>query len=174
MGYLRAADVPQAPPAPIFISGSATEIVLSLLPTEDRGGSEIMGYEVWIDDGELGETFTKIESYDGLTQSFNIDLVEETDLVQGRVYRIRYLAKNEMGSSEFSDMISAAFCDLPPQPSAPTKNLELSTDTRLVIDWDFVSDTELPGGLITNYRVFMDTNISGDFVELYTASSSLK
>jgi hypothetical protein len=80
-------------------------------------------------------------SYDGLSQSFVIELTTETTLVQGKVYRIKYLVKNEMGSSEFSDLISAAFSDLPSQPNAPTKNILLSTVNRLVIDWDYVVDT---------------------------------
>ena len=173
-GYLRAADVPSPPPQPSIVSTSATEITFTLYPTEERGGAEITGYELWIDDGELSETFTKIDSYDGTSQSFTLTTALETTLVQGKVYRIKFLAKNEMGSSEFSDLISVALCDLPPQPQAITKNIELSTDTKLVIDWDFVSDTQLPGGLITNYRILMDSNISGDFREVYTASSSLK
>ena len=92
-----------------------------------------------------------------------MELATETSLNQGKIYRIKYLAKNEMGSSEFSDLISVSFSDLPAQPSAPTKNIELSTDTKLVIDWDLVANTQLPGGLISNYRIFMDSNTSGDF-----------
>ena len=46
-----------------------------------------------------------------------------------------------MGASEFSETISLSFSDLPPQPLAPSKNTNLSTETTLVIDWDFVADT---------------------------------
>ena len=67
MGYLRVADVPSAPPAPTTVSATATEIALAMLPSEDRGGADITGYELWIDDGELGETFSKVESYDGIS-----------------------------------------------------------------------------------------------------------
>lgn len=51
MGYLRAADVPDAPPAPIVTSVSASQVTLALMPTADRNGAEIIAYEVWIDDG---------------------------------------------------------------------------------------------------------------------------
>lgn len=81
MGYLRAADVPSAPPAVIAVTTSATEIALALQPSADSGGSEITAYELWIDDGDLGETFTKLDSYDGLSQSFTIELAVETSLV---------------------------------------------------------------------------------------------
>lgn len=175
IGYLRTADVPSAPPAPTTVSASSTEIALVLYPSADRGGAEITGYELWIDDGALGESFTRIESYDGKSQNFVMELALETALEQGKIYRIKYLAKNEIGPSEFSDLISVSFSDLPSKPSTPTKNISLSTDVKLVIDWDFVADTQLPGGLITNYRIFMDNgDISGDFREIYTASSSLK
>ena len=77
IGYVKAADVPARPPAPIFISGSATKVDIALQPTSDNGGAELEGYEVWADDGALGETFTKLESYDGLSHSFSIDLSVE-------------------------------------------------------------------------------------------------
>ena len=73
-----------------------------------------------------------------------------------------------------SETTSFALSDLPAQPLAPVKNLLLSTTDRIVIDWSFVADTQMPGGLITNYQVLMDTNISGDFKVIYTASASLK
>ena len=116
INYLRAADVPTAPPAPVTVSATASEIVLALQPTIERGGAQITSYELWIDDGELSESFTKVESYDGLSQSFTIELATETSLSQGKIYRLKYLAKNVMGSSEFSDLISASFSDLPAQP----------------------------------------------------------
>ena len=135
IGYLRVADVPVAPPPAIIVSTSATQIALALRPTEENGGAEIIGYELWIDDGDLGETYTRLQSYDGLAQSFVIDTAVETTLVQGKVYRIKMLAKNEMGLSEFSDLISVALSDPPSKPDVPTKNTELSTVKRLVIDW---------------------------------------
>lgn len=51
MGYIRAADVPDAPPAPIVTNVSSTQITVALLPTTERNGAEIEGYELWIDDG---------------------------------------------------------------------------------------------------------------------------
>ena len=63
---------------------------------------------MWIDDGDLGKTLSRIESYDGFSNSFILDVAVETTLVQGKIYRIKYLAKNEMGSSPFSDLISVA------------------------------------------------------------------
>ena len=84
------------------------------------------------------------------------------------------MAKNEMGYSEFSEHISAAFCDLPSKPNAPTKNISLSTVNKLVIEWSFIPNTQMPAGLITNYIIFMDSNISGDFKEIYVAPNSVK
>ena len=73
---------------------------------------QISHYEIWIDDGELGE-FAKVESYDGKATSFAIDNQVESSLVSGKIYRIKYLAHNEMGDSLFSDTVSAAMADLP-------------------------------------------------------------
>lgn len=87
---------------------------------------------------------------------------------------MRYVARNVIGLSEYGDTVSVAFSDLPAQPTVPTKNAELSTETKLVIEWDLVSDTQIPGGAITNYRILMDNDTSGDFKEIYSASASLK
>ena len=172
IGYLRAADRPSAPLTPQFVSATGTTILLALLPSEDNGGAVIDAYELWIDDGELG-TFTKLDSYDGHSTSFTIDSAVETQLISGKIYRVKYLARNEMGNSAFSETVSAAMADLPGQPLAPVKNLGLSTEAKIVIDWTAVADTQAPGGAITNYKVFMDSRTSGDFQLVHYASSSL-
>ena len=51
------------------------------------------------------------------------------------------MARNEIGPSEFSDATSVSFSDLPAAPAAPLKNVMLSDETSLFIEWDFVSDT---------------------------------
>ena len=145
---------------------------MALQPSEDNGGAALDAYELWIDDGELGP-FSKLTSYDGQSTSFTIDNTVEPQLISGKIYRAKYLAHNEMGDSEFSETVSAAMADLPGEPLAPVKNLGLSTETKIVIDWTAVADTQEPGGAITFYKVFMDSRTSGDFRLVHYASSSL-
>jgi hypothetical protein len=127
MGYLKAAIRPSAPPAPGFIAATANSIMVKLGRSEDNGGAEISAYELWIDGGELLSQFSKVASYSGLEASFVIDRAVETSLVSGKVYRLKYRAKNEIGHGDYSGVTTIAMADKPPQVAAPAKNQSLST-----------------------------------------------
>lgn len=45
--YIRAATVPVRPPAPTFVTATASSITLSFYPTTDNKGSEITSYELY-------------------------------------------------------------------------------------------------------------------------------
>ena len=115
-----------------------------------------------IDDGDLGD-FVKLTSYDGFSNSYVVDPLTETSLVVGKIYRIKYAAVNQKGKSEYSDIVSAALADLPGQVSPPEKNVAISTQTQIALRWDPVSDTQLPGGKILNYKVMVDYESTGNF-----------
>ena len=114
IGYLRVADKPDAPPVPQFVEATSSTILLALQPSADDGGASIDRYEIWIDDGDLGD-FSKVEGYDGFSTSFSIDNQDGqmSTLDSGKIYRIKYLAHNAMGDSLFSETVSAAMADLP-------------------------------------------------------------
>lgn len=133
IGYLRAATRPLAPPAPGFVAATANTITVKLGRSQDNGGAEISAYELWIDDGDLLSTFVKVVSYTGLETSFVIDKGTETSLVSGKVYRLKYRAKNEIGLGDFSGITSIAMADKPSQVAIPTKNLSLSTQNQIVL-----------------------------------------
>jgi len=57
-------------------------------------------------------------------------------LVAGLVYRIKVRAINEIGASDFSDIIQVALINAPTKPSAPYKVLELSNETTITVRWD--------------------------------------
>ena len=46
-----------------------------------------------------------------------------------------------MGLGDFSGIVSIAMADKPQQASAPIKNIALSTETKIVLQWNKVPDT---------------------------------
>ncbi len=57
VSYIPAATVPLAPPQPQVISVDNTQVTLSLSETTDNGGSSIMYYELYINEGSDGTPF---------------------------------------------------------------------------------------------------------------------
>jgi len=49
IAYIQAATAPSIPPAPVYVSSTATSITLLILPPLDNGGSVITSYNLWID-----------------------------------------------------------------------------------------------------------------------------
>ena len=67
--YLIAASKPEIPPAPALISVDAGEITLSFTPPQDTGGAVVTLYELFVDDGEINTSFTKVSTYLGTSLS---------------------------------------------------------------------------------------------------------
>jgi len=172
IAYLRAAVKPSAPAQAVFISASETTIEIGFFRSLNDGGAKVTSYQLFIDDGEMGD-LTEVTRYDGLSTSFVIDNTEEIDLVSGKIYRITYLAVNEMGDSPYADVVSVAMSDPPVKPSPPSKIDALSSKTRMTVEWTAVSDTQLPGGAIMFYNLFIDDGNNGLFVLYSYASASL-
>lgn len=56
--YATAANVPGAPAAPRLVSATGASITMSFQPTPENGGSQVLYYELWIDQGVLGSAFS--------------------------------------------------------------------------------------------------------------------
>lgn len=123
---------PASPPAPTFVSATDTTITVSLKTAEDNGGATISAYQLFIDDGSLGD-FTQVTRYSGLETSFTIDNMQETALVSGRIFRLKYRAVNEINSSEYSDIVSVAMAGVPGKAEGVGKISSLSSNSTLTI-----------------------------------------
>jgi len=113
IGYLRAASRPSAAPSPKFLAATANTITIALEPSIDNHGAVISAYELWIDEGDLSSSFSKVTSYTGMETSFVIDRAIETSLISGKVYRLKYRAINEIGAGDFSGVTSIAMANKP-------------------------------------------------------------
>ena len=71
--------------------------------------------------------------YSGLETSFTIDNTQETALISGRIFRLKYRAVNEINSSEYSDIVSVAMAGGPGKAEGVGKIRELSSNNTLTI-----------------------------------------
>lgn len=158
-----AADVPSAPPNPTRGATSATQITLQLFPTHDNGGATVTNYELWRNDGEGGQVFTKITGYSYATHGFQHTVVLATEsMTAGRYYQFVYRAINVVGTSPDSDVVAFPVADAPAKPaSAPA--LVTSNKTSITVSWTKAVDTQSPAGVITGHHLYMDDGATGDF-----------
>ena len=91
------ATVPNAPDSPELISATGSSITLSFHESLNNGGSEITGYELWMDDG-FGSEFRKVTTYTDNSMLFTV----QYGLVSGTIYTFKYRSQNSVGYSEFS------------------------------------------------------------------------
>lgn len=115
----------------------------------------ILKHELEIDEGnDFNSSFTKLTSYDGVSEQFEIIF---TDLVVNppwTTYRIKSRALNEDGFySEYSDFLIVAQGSVPSKPSKPKKNLLLSNGTSITVEWDPITSDTLS---IYGYQLFAD------------------
>ncbi len=164
IGYILAAVKPSQPPQPTVVSASSSSIVMTIMPSEDNGGSPIDKYELHRDDGNQG-TYNKV--YEGMSSIVTLDTTTDPGLSLGKVYRFIVRSHNVKGYSEYSPVVSAAFADLPAKPAAPTKITYLSTKTSIAVEWVLNTDVQLPGGAVTGYKLLIDDGLNGDFREVF-------
>lgn len=118
--YVLAAQKPNAPAAPQRIDSSSTEISLKLFPSTENGGTPVLDYELWRNDGSDGSSFVIISGYNYLANGFiyTVNAASES-MVAGRFYQFVFRSENLLGYSEFSGPVAFGIADKPLKPSAP-------------------------------------------------------
>lgn len=88
---------------------------------------------------------------------------------KGGLYRFKTTAFNSIGSSAFSNELTAALAALPETPNAPTFDLELSNRFQNVLKWvDGVSlDIE-----VTGYKLYSDNGLPGNMFLIYDGTQN--
>jgi hypothetical protein len=162
MTSLKVADVPDAPPAPVFSQATGSTITLELLESTNNHGSEITSYELMMDQG-LGTEYSLVETYKN-EREFTV-----TGLAAGTIHTFKYAALNEIGRSEYSREVRIAVSRPPAKPAAPTKNMEKSTRTSIFVEWEASEATEVP---ILGYKLYMASGTS-EYKLIYAAQNPL-
>lgn len=81
-----------------LVSATDSSITLAFHESENNGGTEILGYELWMDDGLYQSASSKVDSYSDNSITHTIS----SGLVTGRIYTFKYRCYNDVGFSDFS------------------------------------------------------------------------
>jgi hypothetical protein len=95
MTYVVASTFPKAPPKPVYTFVDNTKLDLLLTETQDDGGSKILAYYLYINEGFDGTAYHKVSTYDGDSMVFTINVGEKFDsmtVTAGLTYTIKFVA----------------------------------------------------------------------------------
>jgi len=125
-GFIQAANVPNKPPVPMYVSSTTTSITMNFQQTDDSGGTPVIRYKVYRDAGDdFTSSYVEMTSYDGQSSQFTATVAAD-NLVTGKIYRFVYVAANSLGNSAYSNEMIAGIGAAPAKPNAPKKNVQLS------------------------------------------------
>ena len=150
--FVLCATVPDAPASVDLVSATDSSISLGFHESLFNGGSEIIAYELWMDDG-YGTEFTQVSGYVDDSASHTIS----SGLVSGRIYTFKYRSKNSVGYSDFSVEKRYAVSMPPEKPATPTKDMARSTTTSIYVLWSEQPATAVP---ILGYKLYMSAGTS--------------
>lgn len=116
VSYFQCADIPDVPDAPVLETTTATSISVAWNEPLSDGGSEILGYKLFMNDILADDYFNLV--YDGSmypsTLTFNM-----TGLTPGKYYRFKVSAINRIGESAMSAEGKFLAADFPSAPTQP-------------------------------------------------------
>lgn len=95
IAYIQAATIPGIPPAPIYVSSTATTTTLQFLEPEDLGGSPLTGFKLYANSLSLNENDNLI--YSGTDTTVTVSTSD--GLTSGITYRYVLVASNAFGDS---------------------------------------------------------------------------
>lgn len=160
----KAATIPDIPEKPTLSSSSSTLIQLNLFESGNNQGSSIQLYELWMNTGVDGSSFSLIYSTTTLPSTYDVTNIGHS-IVSGTFYTFRIRAKNGIDYSSFSSESRYASASLPGAPNAPTKVEAESNSTHITIEWTEATPTEIS---IVNYRLYVSHN-ADDFTLIHDA-----
>jgi len=118
-GFIQAANVPNKPPVPLYISSTSDSITMKFQQTDDSGGTPVLRYKIYRDAGnDFTSSYVEMTSYDGQSSIFTATVLND-GLVNGKIYRFVYVANNALGNSDYSNEMIAGIGAPPIKPSAP-------------------------------------------------------
>lgn len=103
-----ASTFPKAPPKPLYTYVDNTKVDLLFTETQDDGGSPILSYYLFINEGYDGTSFHRVTDYDGNSLVYTVhvgDTYGTMTVTSGLTYTFKFVAKNVIGYSEDSDLL---------------------------------------------------------------------
>lgn len=141
-------------------------VAWTALTTAQNGGSPILGYQIWRDNG-LGGDFKALFDDNGVMAVSFLD----TGLVNSRTYRYKLRARNINGWSDFGDVAYLVAASKPPKPPAPV--LSSVSTSPLTFTFDLAPPTDSGGSKILDYQLYIDGgSLNSAFVSVGGGSGS--
>lgn len=160
VGYALFAQVPDAPSAGPTSDASITNkerIKVDWSAVTATGGSEILSYQIEMDDGDGGDFVALTgEGVAGYTHYLKLSFTVYSNITEGEVYRFRYRAKNAAGWGAYSPITGIRAATVPQAPPAP----QLSSVTNAAITLTLLPSTADEGSPITSYKILRDAGNS--------------
>ena len=137
-----------------ILQESATSVAFGWEPSAiDAAGLAITGYNVSHDDADF--VFDTNSSVAAGASTFTYAVTAGNE---GKTYRFRIAAINELGQGNFSDEIRLVATD---PPGAPTLTLRESTRTLTSMELAFGPPGSAGGAPLTGYHLYRDEGFSG-------------
>lgn len=147
------ATLMKIPDAPVDIPVSTTntnknQIEITYTGLVNNGGSAVLNYNVYIDDGNNGTFLSAVNN--SLNKSFIFN-----NLTTGKFYRIKYSAVNSIGESPHSGVLSVYTAIKPSAPQNLQKILTSIVEFGVInISWHAPADN---GGLdVSKYNIYLN------------------
>jgi hypothetical protein len=149
-------DVPSKPPhtpqnLPLQTNRNVIYVKFDQLLPEDQGGSVILNYNFYVDDGHDGSF---AGPYNVLATSTTWD-TSSLSLTTGLIYKLKYSATNVHGEGQQSEEVSILMAD---KPNAPTLFTRVEKSTlpagQIKVTWELPNDEG--GTPVTGYRIYLN------------------
>ena len=150
--YALTPSKPASSPAQDFVLTSKSHIKLlyDAIEGTDTGGSPILGYDLWRDDGQNGD-YSQLYATESILSLSYVD----TDVEPSKLYRYIYRARNINGYGLFSDPGYMYAASVPSRPEAPTL-IAVASDSITVL---MHSPVDTGGADIDEYVLLMDEGV---------------
>ena len=141
------AEVPSPPGTPYRVSTTNQNQIVVGWPAEaSTGGAPITEYEIWHNQGVITDTFYPYSVVGPSTYTETI-----TGISQGDLYKVRIVARNRVGDSDYSAETTIVAATVPDPPDAPTRVVGTNTQTTIDLEWTPNSNG---GSGITDYEIW--------------------
>jgi hypothetical protein len=161
VGYALFAAIPDTPSNGPATDASVTDktrikVDWDKIVSPDDGGSEVLSYQVEMDDGQGGD-FVVQAGGDSTEEDFYL---KDTYTVyygieEGVTYRFRYRSLNAVGWSEYSPITYIMAASIPEKPPRP--QLAAASDTAVTLT--LTPSSEDGGSPITTHKIFRDDGL---------------
>lgn len=118
-------------------------MTIELFPPKDTGGSDIISFELWRDQGTPNSAFILVPSFTGASMTHTLT-VSTDSLVTGNIYQLKFRAKNVIGYSPYSLVLRVSLSQKIPAPTNLRAILENTGATYITFAWDMVVYPEQP------------------------------